>query len=143
MKKLISLTVMLGVLSTPAAGYADHWKRSYGHGYGYRHRPKEVVIVKDRRHHDGAAILAGVLGGVATGIILDRVLISPPAPQPVYYPPPANYPPPAPAPRDPYDAGYSDGYGHGVQRGRQERYEQGRRRGYDEGYEDARDGRAF
>jgi len=139
--KLISLIVTLGVLLMPAAGYADHWRHG-GHGYRYQH-PKRVVVVKERRHHDGAAILAGVLGGVATGIILDRVLISPPAPQSVYYPPPANYPPPAPAPRDPYDAGYSEGYGHGVQRGRQERYEDGRRRGYEEGYENARVGRAF
>jgi len=142
MKRTLMAALMAGLM-IPSAGFARDWKHGYGHGY-YSHR---TVIIRDRHHYDGAAIAAGVLGGIATGIILDRVLTPPPAPpQPVYYPPqPVYYPPPPPprAPRDPYDEGYSYGYGQGVERGRSERYEQGRRRGYEEGYEDARAGRAY
>ena len=131
MKKLsaaVLATVLAAVLMVPASTFA--WGGPY-HG-------RRVVV---HRHHgyNGAAVAAGVLGGLATGIILDRVLFPPP-PQVVVerdYPPP----PPRPAPRDPYDTGYSDGYSEGVGRGRYERYEQGRRRGYQEGYEDARSGR--
>jgi hypothetical protein len=85
-------------------------------------------------HHggyNGAAIAAGVLGGIATGIFLDRVL----------FPPVVVEAAPPPAPRDPYDAGYSDGYSRGAERGRYERYEQGKSQGYDEGYDNARRGR--
>jgi hypothetical protein len=88
-----------------------------------------------RRGYNGGAIAAGVLGGIATGIFLDRVFFPPPAPvvvEPAY---------PPPAPRDSYDSGYSEGYSRGVERGRYERYEQGKSRGYDDGYEDARRGR--
>ncbi|TAJ98454.1 hypothetical protein EPO44_11585 [bacterium] len=132
MKKVLAV-VSLALLLTPSAGFADSWK----HGHHWHH--PSTVVIRERHHYDGAAIAAGVLGGLATGIILDRVLISTPAPpQPIYYPPPSR-----PAPRDPYDDGYSDGYGQGVERGRRERYEQGRRRGYEEGYEDARAGRGF
>ncbi|MBI2999207.1 MAG: hypothetical protein HYY46_12305 [Deltaproteobacteria bacterium] len=132
MRKVIAV-VSLALLLTPSAAFADSWK----HRRPW-HRPRTVVI-RERHHYDGAAIAAGVLGGLVTGVILDRVLVSaPPPPQPVYYPPP-----PRPVPRDPYDEGYSDGYGQGVERGRRERYEQGRRRGYEEGYEDSRAGRAF
>lgn len=125
MKKLSALAVtavLAAVLLTPAASFAG-WRgpccgprvRYYGGGY------------------NGAAIAAGVLGGIATGIFIDRVLIPPPA---------AAYPPPPP-PRayDPYDSGYDDGYNRGVERGRYERYQQGRDRGYDEGYQDSRSGR--
>lgn len=130
MKKVLS-AVLLAAIMAPSPSYAHHW----GH--------RRTVIIRDHRHTDGAAIAAGVLGGLATGIILDRVL-TPPPPQPVYYPQPAYYPPPPPPPsRDPYDAGYSDGYSRGVERGRYERYDQGRSRGYQEGYEDARTGRAY
>ena len=132
MKTVLSI-VSLALLLTPSMGFADSWKHRY-----YWDHPRTIVI-RERRHTDGAAITAGVLGGLATGIILDRVLLPPPSyPKPVYYPPP-----PRPAPRDPYDEGYSEGYGRGVERGRSERYEQGRRRGYEEGYEDARAGRIF
>lgn len=130
------IAVLLAGLIIPSTGFARDWRHGPGPGY-YRHR---TVIVRDRHHYDGAAIAAGVLGGIVTGVILDRVFTPPPAPpQPVYYPPP-----PAPrAPRDPYDDGYSDGYSRGVERGRYERYEHGKRRGYEEGYEDARAGRAW
>lgn len=138
MKKL-SLVMTLAVLSVPSLGDAHDWKYWKDHGHRYHHS-KRVVVVREHRHDDGTAILAGVLGGIAAGVILDRVLApsSPSPPQPVYYPPPR-----LPAPRDPYDDGYSEGYGEGVRRGRYERYEQGRRRGYEEGYEDARAGRVF
>lgn len=132
--KRILVGALLAALLVPGIGNAGDWKHGRGHGYGHFHG-KRVVVIRDR-HHDGTAIVAGVLGGIATGIILDRVLTPPPPPQPVYYPPP-------PPPRDPYDNGYSDGYSQGVERGRRERYEQGRRRGYEEGYEDARSGRTF
>lgn len=132
MKKLsaaVLATVLAAVLMAPAPSFAG-WRPYYG---------RRVVV----HHHDGyngAAIAAGVLGGLATGIILDRVLL--PHPTRVvereYYPAP-----PPPAPRDPYDAGYSDGYSRGVERGRYERYEQGKSRGYNDGYEDARAGRGY
>ena len=130
MKKLstaVLATVLATILAVPASSFA--WGGPY---YGRR-----VV-----RHfsYNGGAIAAGVLGGLATGIILDRVLFPPLAP--VYYPEPAYYPPPPPpAPRDPYDSGYSDGYSRGIERGRYERYQQGRDRGYHDGYEDSRSGR--
>lgn len=135
MKKVLSI-VSLALLMSPSAAFADSWKHHHWH------YPRTIVI-RERHHFDGSAIAAGVLGGLATGVILDRVLVSaPPPPQPVYYPPP-----PRPAPRDPYEDGYSDGYSQGVERGRRERYEQGRRRGYEEGYEegyeDSRAGRVF
>ncbi len=133
--KKVTLAVLLALLLIPSAGFAKDWGHRYGRGH-HRHR---TVVIRDRHHTDGAAIVIGVLGGIATGIILDRVLTSPPPPQPVYYPPP-----PAPPPsRDPYDNGYSDGYSRGLERGRRERYEEGRKRGYEEGYEDARAGRTF
>lgn len=122
--KELSLAILMGsLLAAPAPSYAHHW---------WRHGP--VV----RYHTDGAAIAAGVLGGVATGIVLDRILISPPprVHEPVYTPPVYSPPPP----RDPYDAGYSEGYSQGAARGRYERYEQGKRRGYQDGYDDTRDG---
>jgi hypothetical protein len=134
-KKTLAAIVVAAIL-VPGVSFADSQGRWSGHGYGRGHYPsKKVVVVRHNHHYDGAAIAAGVLGGIATGIILDRVLISFPPPQPVYSPPPP--------PRDPYDRGYSDGYDQGVERGRQERYEQGRRRGYDDGYEVGRSGRIF
>lgn len=122
--------VLIALLMIPSPAFA----------WGPR-RPRTIVIdqmVVVRRGFDGGAIAAGVLGGLATGIILDRVL-TPPPPRVVYYPPP----PPPPAPRDPYDEGYGDGYNQGVERGRRDRYEQGRRRGYQDGYEDGRAGRTL
>ena len=128
MKKLsatVLATVLAAVLMVPASTFA--WGGPY---YGRR------VVVHRHHGYNGAAIAAGVLGGLATGIILDRVLL--PSPPPVVVE--RDYPPP-PRLRDPYDTGYSDGYSRGVERGRYERYEQGRNRGYQEGYEDARSGR--
>lgn len=124
MKKLsavILAAIVTAVLLVPAPSFAWHG--------GHR------VVHHHHRGYNGAAIAAGVLGGIATGIFLDRVLFPPPPPvvvEPAY---------PPPAPRDPYDSGYNDGYSRGVERGRYERYEQGKNRGYDEGYEDARRGR--
>lgn len=129
MKRACSV-VLIALLMIPSQAFA----------WGSR-RPRTIVVdrtVVVRRGFDGGAIAAGVLGGLATGIILDRVLVSYPPQQPVYYPPP-----PRPAPRDPYDEGYSEGYSQGIERGRHERYDQGRRRGYQDGYEDARAGRGF
>ena len=129
--KRLPAALLATLLMTPAASFAWDGRRPY---YG------RTVIVRNHNGVNGAAIAAGVLGGIATGIILDRVLTPPPTRvvERAYYPPP-----PPPAARDPYDAGYSDGYGEGVERGRYERYEQGRRRGYQEGYEDARSGRGY
>lgn len=138
MVKKAFVGILVGILLAPGVSFADHRGHPGGHGYRHghgRHHPSRVVVVKRRHHYDGAAIAVGVLGGIATGIILDRILIPSTPPQPVYSPPPP--------PRDPYDRGYSDGYDQGVQRGRRERYEQGRRRGYEEGYEDAREGKVF
>lgn len=119
----LSMAVILAaVLMAPVPSFAG-WRPYYGprvHRYGY----------------SGGAIAAGVLGGIATGIILDRVLLPPPVVVEHEYPPP-----PPPPSRDPYDAGYSDGYSRGIERGRYERYQQGRDRGYNEGYDDARSGR--
>lgn len=139
MKKIV-VAVLLGLLLVPTPGFAKDWRHrhGHGHGYGHRHRHHKTVIIKDRHHHDGATIAVGVLGGLATGILLDRILTAPPAPQQVYYPAP-----PPPRLRDPYDEGYREGYSEGVERGRYERYEQGRNRGYEEGYEDARRGRIY
>jgi hypothetical protein len=126
MKKL-SAVVLAALIMAPAPSFAWGGRRPYHGG--------RTVIVRHHDSYNGAAIAAGVLGGIATGIILDRVLLPPPVAVVG-----RDYPPP-PAPRDPYDAGYSDGYGRGVERGRYERYEQGRSRGYNDGYEDARSGR--
>lgn len=137
MLKKAFVGILAATLLAPGVSFADPWGRSRGYGRGYRH-PSRVVVVKRYRDYDGATLAVGILGGIATGIILDRILIASPPPQPVYSPPP-----PPPPPRDPYDRGYSEGYEYGVQRGRQERYEQGRRRGYEEGYEDARAGKIY
>jgi hypothetical protein len=126
MKKLsaLGLAVILAVvLMAPTVSFAG-WRPYYGSRGGYR----------SYGGYPGAAIAAGVLGGIATGIFIDRVLLPPPVTviERDYPPPPSH---------DPYDAGYSDGYGRGVERGRYERYQQGRDRGYNEGYEDSRSGR--
>lgn len=126
--KKVWLVVLAAVFMTPSASIAKDWKHRHGHGH---HR--KIVIIK-QRHHDGAEIVVGVLGGLITGVILDRVLTTPP--KPVYSPSPVYYPPPPPpAPRDPYDEGYREGYRQGLERERYERYKEGRRRGYEEGYE--------
>jgi hypothetical protein len=132
MKKLIS-GVLLAALLSPTASFARDWRP----GYGYAPYPRRTVVIKHKDHTNGAAIAAGVLGGIATGLILSHIF-TPPSVQASTYPPPT-----APAPPDPYDAGYSDGYSRGVERGRYERYEQGRSRGYTDGYENARAGRAY
>ncbi len=116
MRRIVSAVLLLLMMSSMS--YADEWRGRRERGNG----------------DAGVAIVAGILGGLAAGVILDRVL-TPSPPSPAYYPP-------APA-SDPYDAGYSEGYGQGVERGRYERYDQGRRRGYDDGYEDARSGRVY
>jgi hypothetical protein len=126
MKKISAVvlaTALAAILAVPASSFAwggRYYGRPYYGGRGY----------------NGAAIAAGVLGGLATGIFLDRVFFPPPVVVERDYPPP-----PPPAPRDPYDSGFSDGYNRGVERGRYERYQQGRDRGYNEGYEDSRSGR--
>ncbi len=133
--KRFSAPLLAALIMAPTPSFAWDWR-------GGRHVVVNRTVIVRHRCCDGAAIAAGVLGGLATGIILDRVLTPPPTQ--VVYPERAYYPPPPPlAPRDPYDAGYSEGYGAGVERGRYERYEQGRRRGYQEGYEDARSGRGY
>lgn len=135
MLKKVFVGLLAVILLAPGVSFADPWGRSRGYRGGYRHSSR-VVVVKRYRDYDGATLAVGILGGLATGIILDRILVPPPPPpQPVYYPPPP--------PRDPYDRGYSEGYDYGVERGRQDRYEQGRRRGYEEGYEDARAGKIY
>jgi hypothetical protein len=136
MKRVLA-AALLAVLLIPSVSYAGDWRRGRGYGHSPHHR---TVVINRHSHYNGAAIAAGVLGGIATGIILDRVLIPPPAPPVAYYPPTAYPPPP---PRDPYDAGYSDGYSRGVDRGRYDRYRDGRSRGFSDGYEDARAGRAY
>ena len=134
--KTLSAALLATLLMAPTPSFAwDGWR-------GGRRVVVDRRVVVRHGCCNGAAIAAGVLGGLATGIFLDRVLLPPPTP--VYYPEPAYYPPPPlPAPRDPYDAGYSDGYSQGVERGRYERYEQGKRRGYQEGYEGSRAGRGY
>lgn len=118
MKRIMS-AVLLATMMAPSMSYAHEWRgRQRGHG------------------DEGVAIVAGILGGVAAGVLLSQVL-TPSPPSPTYG---SSYPPPA---SDPYDTGYSDGYGQGVERGRYERYDQGRRRGYDDGYDDARNGRIY
>jgi len=122
---LISAGILAALLLIPVQSFA-YWRGPCcgphvvyrGHyGYGY----------------PGAAIAAGVLGGIATGLFIDRVLLPPPV---VAVPPP-----PPPAPGDAYDSGYSEGYRQGVERGQYDRYRQGRERGYQEGYENSRSGR--
>ncbi len=124
MKKVSALllaAVFAAVLLIPAQSFA-YWRGGprvvYHGGYGY----------------PGAAIAAGVLGGIATGLFLDRVLLPPPVAAAPAYPPP----PPA---GDAYDSGYSEGYRQGVERAQAERYRQGRERGYQDGYQDYRSGR--
>jgi len=90
MKKVL-LACSLAFLLIPSAAFSSDWRHWNGHRHGNRHGHGHHgrVVIRDRHHHDnGAAIIVGVLGGIATGIILDRVLTTPPAPQPVYKPPP-------------------------------------------------------
>ena len=140
--KKVAIAIFIALLLVPSTGFSRDWghRNRHGHGHGHRHRHHRTVVVRDRHHNDGAMIAVGVLGGIATGILLDRILTAPPAPQPVASP---ASPPPPPRPRDPYDEGFRDGYSEGVERGRYERYKEGRNRGYEEGYEDARKGRAY
>jgi|GEM_PF-1720244 hypothetical protein len=128
MRKVYALglaAVLAALLLVPAQSFA-YWR-------GPCCGPKVVYRGHYGYGYNGAAIAAGVLGGIATGIFLDRVLLPPPVV--------AAPPPPAPAPGDAYGSGYSEGYQQGVERGRYERYQQGRDRGYHDGYEDSRSGR--
>jgi len=120
MKRIWSI-VLMGSLLIPSTGLAKDWNRWHGHG-----RSSPTVVVVRHHHNNGGAIAAGVLGGIITGVILDRVFT--PHPEPVYALPP-------PTPRDPYEDGYWEGYRQGLERGRRERHEQGRRQGYEDGYE--------
>lgn len=125
-KKIYALglaATLAAVLLVPAQSFA--WGPCCG---------PRVVYRSHYYGYPGAAIAAGVLGGIATGLFIDRVLLPPPV---VAAPPP----PPAPAPGDAYDSGYSEGYRQGVERGQAERYRQGRDRGYHDGYEDSKSGR--
>src|SRR5437867_10450487 len=106
MKQIAALglaAILAAILIAPTPSFAG-WRPYYG---------RRVVIHHGYGCCGGAAIAAGVLGGIATGIFLDRVLLPPPAPVVVE---PDYPPPPPPAPRDPYDSGYSDGYNRGVER---------------------------
>ena len=128
MRKFYALglaALLAAVLLVPAQSFA-YWR---GPCCGPR------VVYRGHYGYPGAAIAAGVLGGIATGLFIDRVLLPPPvAVAPAY-------PPPPPAPGDSYDSGYSEGYQRGVERGQYERYQQGRDRGYHDGYEASRSGR--
>src|ERR1041384_5110621 len=128
MKKVSALllaAIFAAVLLIPAQSFA-YWR---GPCCGPR-------VVYRRYGYPGAAIAAGVLGGIATGIFLGGVLAPPPAVAAPAYPPP-----PPPALGSAYDSGYAEGYQQGVQRGQAERYRQGRDRGYQDGYEASRSGR--
>ncbi len=134
MKKIV-LALFVALLLLPGTSFAGSGK----HGRGFRGH--HTTVIRRTRHYDGGAIAAGVLGGLLTGVIIDRVLLSPPSPQVIYAPPPAPYPPAQPSPpvsRDPYDRGYQEGYSQGHEEGYrehyQERYEEGLKRGYEEGY---------
>lgn len=128
MRKVYALTLaalFAAVLLVPAQSFA-YW-RGPCCGPG--------VVYRGHYGYNGAAIAAGVLGGIATGIFIDRAFFPP-----VVAPAPA-YPPPPPAPGDSYDSGYSEGYQRGVERGQYERYQQGRDRGYQDGLNASRSGR--
>jgi len=127
MKKLSVLglaAILAAVLLLPTQSFA-YWRGCCG--------PR--VVYRGGYGYGGGAIAAGVLGGIATGLFIDRVLLPPPV---VAAP---AYPPPPPAPYDPYQSGYSEGYNRGVERGQYERYQQGRDRGYQDGVEASRSGR--
>ncbi len=126
MKKVSALllaAIFAAVLLIPAQSFA-YWR---GPCCGPR-------VVYRGHGYPGAAIAAGVLGGIATGIFLGGVLAPPPVVAAPAYPPP-------PPPGDAYNSGYADGYQQGIERGQAERYRQGRDRGYQEGYDASRSGR--
>jgi hypothetical protein len=141
MRKALAITLLI-IFVLPSMSLAGSWRW----GPRHRHRPfyKPYKVIKNY-NNNGGAIAAGVLGGILTGVVLDRILAPPPQRQP----PPTNPPPyhtPQPGyPRagDPYDRGFQQGYQQGVERGRAERYEQGQQQGYDRGLNDAASGRIW
>ena len=145
--KKVALALFVALLLLPGTSFAGSGKHGRGfRGHGYRGR--HITVIQRTRHYDGGAIAAGVLGGLLTGVIIDRVLLSPPSPQVIYAPPPVYYPPAPPSPpvsRDPYDRGYQEGYSQGHEEGYrehyQERYEEGLKRGYEEGYGAGKEGK--
>ena len=149
--KKVALSLLLVVLLLPASAYAGGSRYGRGtHGYRHGHNRHHTVVIKSRHPYPGGAIAASVLGGVITGVIIDRVLFPPPPPPPqvVYYPAPTYRSPTPPAPRrpeNPYNRGYREGYESGYQKGYSEyykkRHEEGREKGYEEGYEKGRLGK--
>jgi len=144
MRKALAITLLV-ILVLPSIGFAGSWRR-----YRYRQHDRpdpRTTRVYHSYHNNGAAIAAGVLGGIVTGVILDRILTPlQQLPQPMCCQEPASYYPPIPADSahgDPYDRGYQQGYEQGVARGRAERYEQGQKQGYDQGLDDAASGRIW
>ena len=150
--KAIRMIALIALIFTPSASFA--WG------------PRGVVVV--RPFFPGRAVAAGFFGGLATGIIFNRVLVSPllfyPASYGYYYPPSYSYysytypppysyynyysppapPPPASAPGNAYNRGYSDGYSRGYEEAQKElekeRYEEGKKRGYEQGYDAGKGG---
>ena len=138
--KKVALALFVVLLLLPGTSFAGSWKHGRslrGHG----HRRHHTTVIKRTHHYDGGTIAAGVLGGLLTGVIIDRVLLSPSPPGVVYAPSPVYSPPAPPSPpvsRDPYERGYQEGYSQGHEEGYkehyQERYKEGLKRGYEEGY---------
>jgi hypothetical protein len=146
MQKAMALTLFTLLILLPALSFAGDsgYDRRYRYGRHYRpeSRPRKVTVYKYR--NNGAAIAAGVLGGILTGVVLDRLLM----PSPTVPEQPQSTPYHAPSPGypgqgDPYYEGYQQGYQQGVENGRAERFDRGQRQGYDQGFGDAASGRIW
>jgi hypothetical protein len=148
--RIIALTALIALITAPSISFA--WG------------PRRVVF---GRPFFPGAVAAGFFGGVATGIVFNRVLVPSPLFYPAsygyYYPPSYGYypytysppysyynysppppPPPASAPETTYNRGYSDGYSRGYEEAQKEvekeRYEEGKKRGYQQGYDAGKGG---
>ena len=148
MRKALTITLLLAVV-LPSMSVAGGWRSEPGHRTRQYHRPFFKPHTVIHHNHNAGAIAAGVLGGILTGVMLERILTPPPQRQPLPTTCCQN-PPPYPAPRqgypgtgDPYDQGFQQGYERGVERGRTERYEQGQQQGYGQGLDDAASGRLW
>lgn len=148
MRKALAITLLI-ILVLPSMSLAGSWRSGQRHRYRQHDHPfAKPYRVINNYHNNGAAIAAGVLGGILTGVVLDRILTTPPQRQPQVVC--CQNPPPYPAPQtrhghpgDPYDRGFQEGYQQGVERGRAKRYEQGQQQGYDQGFNDAASGRIW
>lgn len=113
MRKALALTLFV-VLALPAMSLAGGWVDGHRHRYPrkYYTYPKARKIY--RYSSNGGAIAAGVLGGILTGVILNRILAPSAQSDPVSHDHHDTRGTPVPRRHgDPYYEGYQYGYEQG------------------------------